>query len=443
MTDFDLLCKIKKGDYDQYHFDDKHKDSKTGQFFDEESLLKHLHLDKVTVSGVWKKSSGGFNDVYECKDSKDPSKLYTFLVSKVRKFTTRVRYDTVSNFSLRDDDIVFNYDEIINQAYNGNKRFYRSREDFISSQDEYLVNIVTQKQNEEKVTIKNWNIASKLKISPKVIFNGYVMKVHGLHHVIVSEKYDYDLQEFCSITSSNPISKVDDDIAKQLIKLFEKMHTEMNVICFDVKPQNAVIKVLDGGVDVRLIDWDGDWCHENTTLLHDKKFKKIVKLMSILFMANNFINYEPSKNIFINYFVNSEGKPRKKIQDLRDIIGKVFCDDNFQYEYFARHYILRDKNLNSFKDKMKTYFNDKYKTNTEVLLDYNNSKNSLATMHKYIDKPTQCGFIFDIAYENVITRTHPNADDIKNSESRKSSSKKSSRSAKSKSSTRRNRPQSV
>lgn len=435
MKQFESLCKIKKGDYDQYHFDDKHKDSETGQFFDEKSLLKHLNLKKVIAYMVWKKSSGSFNDVYECKDSKDPSKLYTFRVSKVTKFT------------FRGDDIVYNCDKTVNEVFNANQRFYKSREEFIHYQKDYLDKKVIQGKNEEKVTIKNWNIASELEISPKVIFNGYLMKKHGLHHVIVSEKYDYDLQEFCSITSSYPISKVDDNIAKQLIKLFEKMHTKMNVICYDVKPQNAVIKVLDGGVDVRLIDWDGDWCHENTTLLHDKKFKKIVKVMSILFMANNFIKYAPGKNIFINYFVDSKGQPRKKIQDLRDNVGKVFCDQNFEYDFFARHYILRDKNLDSFKEKMKTYFDNKYQTDTKVLLEYNNSKNSLATMQKYIDKPTQCGFIFDIAYENVITRTHPNADDIKNNESIKSSSrstsKKSSRSAKSKSSTRKNKPHSV
>lgn len=419
MTNFDSLCTIKEVDYDQYHFDKAHKDS-TDQFFTEDVLLNHLNLSKV----AGKKIIGGVNNVYECKDISDPSKLYTYRVSQVARFF------------IRENDIIFNYEFVIDVAQSINTRIRATRKKFIELYNNYLTAEITKIMNEEKRTLQNWDVASKMKLSPNVIFNGYVKKGNELYQVIVSDKYDHDLEKFFSMKSSDSISKLDDEVAKQLIRLFEKMHTKMGVICFDVKPTNAVIKILKDGVDVRLIDWDGDWCHGNTALLTDNDFRKHVKLMSILFMANYFITFTPMKNIFINYFVDRHGNVRKRIQDMHADMRELFCNEQYKYEFFAQFYILKDtENSKKLREKVKTHFKEKYKDNEHVMGIYTN--NEKKALDIYVSKPTKCGFIFDIVFDNVTYRTHPNASDVVSM--RRSSSSSTQKRSSSRSSEKRNR----
>ena len=201
MTNFDSLCTIEKVDYDQYHFDKAHKDS-TDQFFTEDVLLNHLNISKV----AGEKIIGGVNNVYECKDVSDPSKLYTYRVSQVARFF------------IRENDIIFNYEFVIDVAQSIHTRIRATREKFIELYNNYLTAEITKTMNEEKRTLHNWDVASKMKLSPNVIFNGYVKKGNKLYQVIVSDKYDHDLKEFCSMKSSDSISKLDDEVAKQLIR---------------------------------------------------------------------------------------------------------------------------------------------------------------------------------------------------------------------------------
>jgi hypothetical protein len=139
-------------------------------------------------------------------------------------------------------------------------------------------------------TNKNWILADLQSICPKIYFYGYFIKNGVLHSVIVSKSYEYDLSEYYkkgpgyNTIQPGIISQTNTEIANQLIKCLTEMAKKMKLICFDIKPLNAVVNIDKDNVDVKLIDWDGDWCKDYSNMLKKKLATQIrrIKLFHLL-----------------------------------------------------------------------------------------------------------------------------------------------------------------
>ena len=104
------------------------------------------------------------------------------------------------------------------------------------------------------------------------------LTLHGVHNpyeeltlTIVADRYMQDLNDFykrgpgAKLMKSSYLTNTDTTIAGQLSTLFMRM-VEMGIVGTDMKPLNAVIDYGDArepanvaGIDVRLIDMDGDF----------------------------------------------------------------------------------------------------------------------------------------------------------------------------------------
>lgn len=229
-------------------------------------------------------------------------------------------------------------------------------------------------------TNKNWILADLLSICPKIYFYGYFIKNGYLHSVIVSKSYQYDLSEYYKkgpgkdTIQPGIISQSNTEIANQLITCLTKMARQMNLICFDIKPLNAVVNVDGDNVDVKLIDWDGDWCQDYSNMLKKKssdtdQTDKIISLI-VLTMANLFISHIGC-NIFYPIFVGQNGNKgyleENQIVTL-DENGNANWDVNFDalealyctlkdpdgkrnsFKPMANHYMFGKKNTASCSD---------------------------------------------------------------------------------------------
>ena len=206
-----------------------------------------------------------------------------------------------------------------------------------------------EEKNQALNNESNWNRASKHKLSPQLYFYGYYKtKTKGnlvaVNLCVISKGYTSDLRTYFSDeknmnfkdppqgwvnkeSRSNPgsfywwnpatnetyspehtdriLSRTDIHIANQLINLLQKTAATMNVLCFDLKAANCVIDTST--YEVKLIDWDADWCIQYDFLkpkTHNKKDKSIGKLsglISVVFMANQFLKWN-NWNIFAKYF---------------------------------------------------------------------------------------------------------------------------------------------
>lgn len=211
---------------------------------------------------------------------------------------------------------------------------------------------------EEKQSLINWVTAAKLGLSPPLLFYGYVTipAVHtwagynGKYLCAVSEGFDMDLLTFYeNRTKGNNWAKGatnllqwDIIIREQLSVLLTKLsQSPLFLICFDIKPMNCVInfgKDADS-INVKLIDWDGDWCRKYDMLKKGAggiaPLAKFTGLMSQIIMANHFWMYPIHFNIFSKFFT----KNRDKLEQIKDSLRVLFCNEkSTDYILMAKHY---------------------------------------------------------------------------------------------------------
>ena len=297
--------------------------------------------------------------------------------------------------------------------------------------------IKTHKNNE-----KNWRLASEHNLSPHLFYYGYYKNgttrltqrqpsgnslervFDHIHLCIISEGYDMDLASFYSNgknrkyatppqgwteieSQSNPgtyywhnaltnktklipdkfriLTDGDKIIADQLVKLLQKTSTIMNTVCFDLKSANSVINIRRDIVsnekiyEVKLIDWDADWC-VSYNMLKSKKDASLAKLsglISTVFMANQFLKYS-NWNIFQSYFAEKQYTNLMKKGDsfyrqpLLASLKTMFCsrmkaDEDIAYETMTMHYqkdeinhIIRGDTRN-FKKKCNSIYDELWK----------------------------------------------------------------------------------
>ena len=96
----------------------------------------------------------------------------------------------------------------------------------------------------------------------------YYSDPNMLNFSIISEAYDTDLNSFYR-DETNRTPYKDNKIRDNLLDLFNKLSQKpFYRICFDIKPENCVIN--EKTLDVKLIDLDGDFCHNFSHYLKKK-----------------------------------------------------------------------------------------------------------------------------------------------------------------------------
>jgi hypothetical protein len=207
----------------------------------------------------------------------------------------------------------------------------------------------------------NWKNASDNGISPELFFYGFLIKKHhssyssyssySVHTIIISEAYDMSLFDFYTENKKQKTELQDTDIniATQLIQLLTKLHNNSKVICFDIKPANLVINIInETEFDVKMIDLDMDWCHDYSPLLKKRgEIKELIKDLSIMMLANHFYYYL-KWNIFQTYINENQTKFEEKYAALYELFCEVDRKTGIatnlsrDYQSINTHYLYND-----------------------------------------------------------------------------------------------------
>ena len=217
----------------------------------------------------------------------------------------------------------------------------------------------------------NWKNASDNGISPELFFYGFLIKKHpnslySVHTIIISEAYDMSLFDFYTENKKRgepqhigyqnrkqktELQDTDINIATQLTELLTKLHNKSKLICFDIKPANFVINIInETEFDVKMIDLDMDWCQDYSPLLKkkgDNSPKELIKDLSIMMSANHFYYYL-KWNIFQTYIKENQ----TKFEEKRAALYTLFCEVDSvtgiatklsrDYQSINTHYLYND-----------------------------------------------------------------------------------------------------
>jgi len=201
-------------------------------------------------------------------------------------------------------------------------------------------------KQEEKKNEANWVEAHLLGLSPLLYFYGYVVPAPGsneLYLCAISEAMG-DLDDFYTRgagAAGNDI--IDNNVRQQLTSLFDEMTKKMHMICFDIKPQNAVINYISPtNLTVKLIDWDADFCEK---FAHLKKGRggvadlaSFTSVIMQVIMAMFFYFYY-NNNIFADFFSTPGTKANLILTGgAKASLEELFCKNNTRFQQMAKWY---------------------------------------------------------------------------------------------------------
>ena len=205
---------------------------------------------------------------------------------------------------------------------------------------------------------RNWKLADQKGLSPELYFYGYIRQGNNLVLCTISEAFNMDLAGFIT-THGFGNQEMEQNIAAQLITLFKEMAKDMSMICFDIKPQNTVIKfdedaqrrpILNDNFVIKLIDWDADWCRDYKFLrgrgLATAASQKAAATIMIMVMANFFYHYY-DHNILSDYmkaFYNEEGDTFTTTKVMMNLFEAGFLSgvNTTEFSFMAKHYFRMD-----------------------------------------------------------------------------------------------------
>lgn len=256
----------------------------------------------------------------------------------------------------------------------------------------------------------------------------------------ISESFDCDLHEFYekkkntnsfksksriinnmvsvdrNSSNNNLIDDEDKIIARQIVELFRKSIYDMQIICYDIKPLNTVIKKDENGIiKVKLIDWDSDWCiDKNNDISHviemSKKMglyetnKNVFLFINCIIMANHFFQYF-DYNILYNEIIQFiEKTPTINIS----YVKSIFCKDNKRRKNFftmSNHYFRGSQYF-----QMRRLIDDINRWDKRKLLESSTGRITKLgnTPNKIKENKDKCDEIFEILLKNStkLTRNH-------------------------------------
>merc|ERR1711871_23328 len=200
-----------------------------------------------------------------------------------------------------------------------------------------------QVKEDEKFSKRNWDLAAAVNLSPQLYLYSYIEKeINGKIYLFVcsiSEGFEFDLDSFFRkvyIRLNKDDRKIyNQSIRMQLTNLFESMAITHGMLCNDIKPKNAVINSNIHAIDVRLIDFDSDYCKIKERDHHKRELYAL--MMQIVFA--NFILSDYGVNIFAGYF--NSIKP--KMESLKRDMMRIFLDERnndfvFTGSWYFKHY---------------------------------------------------------------------------------------------------------
>ena len=325
-------------------------------------LLEYFDIDKIPIQII---NNGAYNSLY-IHTTKDNSKKYAYRISKAYYF--RINTDAKSTH--------VNHQLLLDKG--------------LLESDENIYNGILKLKREMDATKNNWVTASNYGLSPEIYYYGFhkeetnIPGEYDLYNVIISDAYDIDIYKYYNIKqvkewrTQGKESENDIIINEKLIELLKNMSKNMSMICYDIKPNNCVIKFKKDSTlieDVRLIDWDGDWCINYKALTRgniDDQIYFVPFLISVMFMANHFLKYF-NWNIFYKFFDTESIIPGLTYEaHYYEAMKEVFCSEmspySEKYEKIVKHY-FKDKNFikSNKKDKIfdEMFFNAKIQKKTE------------------------------------------------------------------------------
>lgn len=196
----------------------------------------------------------------------------------------------------------------------------------------------------ENLTYKNWKAAAADGICPHIYAYAYIEKeTHNninLHICSISEGYESDLDSFYS-NKYKQLSEQEkffynNTIRMQLTNLFEKMSNNLAMLCNDIKPQNTVINSNPSNVDVKLIDFDSDYCNMDNR--HSKEKRHLHSFMMQIIFANFFYDYYRKNNIFAQYLNQIKPILDNNYKKMEDIFSDRDANDFF---HTGKHYFKK------------------------------------------------------------------------------------------------------
>ncbi len=196
-------------------------------------------------------------------------------------------------------------------------------------------------------TIENNINASNHAIAPQLYFAGFIKKEtsNGIefYFVVINETFTTNLHEYYTKKSyHNPQKNIDDDdilIRDSLVELLKHTVETLNIICFDVKPGNCVINLNEKReiTDVRLIDWDANYCIHDRNLENNEDEQHAVFYINLIFMSIHFLMY-----LDYNIFYKTMEMNSRSIYDAQqyicehEIYGPIY--KMFMKNYFGANY---------------------------------------------------------------------------------------------------------
>lgn len=250
------------------------------------------------------KKSGGFNDTYFYKTNNN--ERLAFRVSKEPVYTYSERWKL---------DILFD-------------RFFNTK---VPEKTDLKLSQKDMDKIKEQ-TEKNWLIANKKEICPRIIYYGYIKYTKTnlsnsendvqVKSCLITEAYNYDLYSFYKSMSerhAGEIIQLNKYVCEYLVELIDK-YVESDIVC------SVVIKIVNNTIDssediqVRLIDLDGDFCK---TIENSHTKNKIVNEKNIL--ARTPIN-EVKKYLYDRSFIKIGCNAPEQV--LREMYESVILSGN-------------------------------------------------------------------------------------------------------------------
>jgi len=215
--------------------------------------------------------------------------------------------------------------------------------DFIDDNNTEKTDVYVKLNEMFNKTIENNINASNHNIAPQLYFAGFIKKEtsDGLefYFVVINETFTTSLREHYANKSyykrQKDIDKDDILIRSSLVQLLKHTVETLNIICFDVKPGNCVLNLNEKGeiTDVRLIDWDANFCIHDSELKQNVDEQQTVIFISLIFMSIHFLWY-----LDYNIFYNAIEMNSTNIYDAQEYICGEGGKYRIIYKHFMEHY---------------------------------------------------------------------------------------------------------
>ena len=215
----------------------------------------------------------------------------------------------------------------------------------------------------------NWENANKYGLCPEMYFNGYIQDEKNPNAITlctISKAYKMDVDLFFGkIINGGWVltSAEENSFVNQLTWLLQVMARKMKMICFDIKPRNTVIDFdiktsknywnedspTPYNLDVKLIDWDADFCRQYSFLKsQDGVISDVTQKASAMIMTMVFANF-----LFDRYQYN-----------ILDKYMRIFFENDRRNQYLISKVMLNlfeaghldNKDITEFSSTAEHYF---------------------------------------------------------------------------------------